>query len=342
MVRSRWAAWLLSASFSITHIFSANSQLDYESRTWDAGVRCTGSRAWYQNDRNLFLASCAVSLAVEILRNQWRDNPSLPQSKETLNVAPSVANKPVPAKPIVSYCEKLTIQSKDQIPLPPDMQQCTQYEVHQLKSPFQIGPSCGWYMVFNAKAIEEIVEHEEPFTADHIQKKVCNHFVPLVRGQEGLLKKLIGVVAILNALTPEQIYHLAHYLQVKNYYFLETDENKNRALVTADKKPEFLKEPGVHSVQYGSVSFYEVPYLSSVLRTVKNDMAPVSHMLLSVPFTLENRHAVLVTLIKRGNKKPLLLYLDSNNSSLLYSSIYPELKMQSATVKKCIQTLDAV
>jgi hypothetical protein len=66
----------------------------------------------------------------------------------------------------------------------------------------------------------------------------------------------------------------------------------------------------------GYDSKYLVPDVPMLLRSIKQNPAPVVHILLTVPSSKDIVHAVLLTIIKRGDNKPLLLYLNSNGNSL--------------------------
>jgi len=242
-----------------------------------------------------------------------------------------------------NYFEQLMVNRSDYkwfSSLPTDLRN---YEFCHMNSIKQQKKACAWYAAFNAKALQEIVKERKQLTAANIREYIAKQLVPHVQQNEDSFKKLLGVGTVLEGLDIYQIPTLVDHLGIKNYYDIciypwqEGDE----ILVSSDNDCSFLSDERVKFVSLeGYNTKYILPDISLLHRSIKENPAPVVHILLTVPSSTarvtrataqeddkeddeEDKaiknvivHAVLVTIIKRGDKKPLLVYLNSNGNSL--------------------------
>lgn len=215
------------------------------------------------------------------------------------------------------YFEQLTVDSRDCSAAPAQLSNLRNYEFWHMNSVEQIGPSCAWYMAFNARAIQGITQQQLPLTAANIREYITRQLLPLVEQNREFFKKLLGIDKVLGGMKFYQTPKLIAHLGIKNYYDVFLREKTYDAFVSADHHFSVLNHEKVSVVPIeGYDSKYLVPDVPMLLRSIKQNPAPVVHILLTVPSSKDIVHAVLLTIIKRGDNKPLLLYLNSNGNSL--------------------------
>lgn len=215
------------------------------------------------------------------------------------------------------YFEQLTVDSRDCSTAPAQLSNLRNYEFWHMNSVEQVGPSCAWYMAFNACAIQGIIQQQQPLTAAHISEYVTKQLLPSVEHNKEFFKNLLGIDTVLRGMKFYQTPKLVAHLGVKNYYDIYLREKSDDAFVSADHHFSALNHEQISLVPIqGYDSKYFVQDLPMLLRAIKQNPNPVVHILLTVPSSKDIVHAVLLTIIKRGDKKPLLVYMNSNGNSL--------------------------
>jgi hypothetical protein len=198
----------------------------------------------------------------------------------------------------------------------------------------------------SAKAIEMLVQEGYPITEENIRLQVNKLLIPLIKSKAGNLKKVMGVMKILDGLRIDQAYRFAHHLNLKNFYLVDFIDYyltnigfvlTPHAITSRYLEPiEYLMGPGGTCLEmYDCYSFYNMDH---ILEEVKKNPAPVVSMVAVVPVTWGNwgmeAHAVLFTVVKRPNQKPLIVYLDSNNLPINAGNPYAH------GVKRFVQLMD--
>lgn len=246
-----------------------------------------------------------------------------------------------------NYCNQLKLTQHDCLSLPLALRDLKNYAFCSLPSELQKGPSCGWYQIFNAKAIQTLVQRQEPFTAAAIRSYVVNQLIPFVKDNADVFKAQFNADTF-KGLTWKEKRQLASYIGVTNHYDVAMDmieeTKEDIVFVSKDRFPELAYQIAVPDL---GKNLYLVPNdnIPLFLKIIKEKPEPIVHILLSVPTDLEHtKHAVLLTIIKRENQKPLLLYLNSTNAALDLSSVVrwaaPGAHISNQYIIKFIQALD--
>jgi len=255
------------------------------------------------------------------------------------------------SSPDNNYFNQLKIGRHDRLSLPPSLHDLKNYELCHLPSLVQEGPSsawyipsilqeassCAWYMSLNAKAIQTIVQRQEPLTAAAIGRYLVNQLIPFVRQNDNFFKNQLGL-QILMGVNPFKITKLFSHFGLTNYYNVVILARKNNDIfwVSQDNLLELGNHAWAEPVPCNNETFFIVNDLHALLRIIKQKPEPISHILLSVPSSGNVLHAVLLTIIKRGDQKPLILYLNSNGTSLNLSFVERLIDSTGATENKYI------
>jgi len=190
-----------------------------------------------------------------------------------------------------------------ELELPKDMQELRDYELRQLTSTVQEGPSCGWYATLNAFAIQELYKQNLPLTDENIQAHVEQVGLPCIRQHEKEITQAIKS-PFFEGLSIEEQDYLARFLGLTNYYLV---------VINLDESFWCFYEG-----QWCTYTLFE-----ELLKEIKMNKMPVVHILLSIPSKRAwwypygvIYHAVSLSRVKRRAPKPYLLYMDSNNFPL--------------------------
>ncbi len=304
--------------------------------------RFLNRKSWYQKDHYQLLMALALTGGFSFLRSRFQSKVQKPFTP----MGPLSSPKPKTKTPTVpkqvnekAYRENLTVPKWDKFPIPADLK-LKQYDLFHMRSPYQIGPSCGWFQIFNAKALQDIIEKELPLTAYNVHRMVLKTLVPYARKNEQSLRKLLGVVKILSGTTMEYTHLLAKHFGIKNFYSVRLRTDGSIEASSEKQHSIYAKAPS-YPIDNDQSCIYNFADCKELLKIVKADPFPIKHILLSVRWG-KFCHAVLITIVNRGKKKPLILYLDSNNSLLSGKNCEPDMKMESMLIKKCIAMLDGV
>jgi len=198
--------------------------------------------------------------------------------------------------------------------LPDYLRSLKHVEVCPIYSCTQMGDSCGWYVLFNACAIQELLKNGDPIVADPIGLWVRQKLIPQVYNQEQDLLKRLEVPHIFGWLKASHIEKLATYFNLCNYHQIEVSREIGmpafcyRGCPDANIEPFLEKRPG---------PYREITRIGDMLKQIVGRDNAVQHILFSVPIGSQHDeyHVVLISIIKRANNKPLIIYMDSNNRS---------------------------
>jgi len=138
-----------------------------------------------------------------------------------------------------------------------------------------------------------------------------------------------------------KIYHmqtLASLLEIHNYYDLCFQKKAEGFFVSTDCSCPLLIEtievPNVFAPKY------TVSDVKKLLRCIKNNSAPLIHIFLTVPSKDNTSHAVLLTIRKRPDKKPLLMLFNSNGRELNLEQNDKQAITEAKHIIKFIKSLD--
>ncbi len=180
-------------------------------------------------------------------------------------------------------------------------------EVKHLRSYTQRGGACAWYAILNAYAIQELVEKNRKITANAIERIVLSTIAYIVENQISI-ERLMGIPYLFEGINAEQRFGLAEYIGLQNYYDLRVDEEgiffwNAKKTVIGDKA-------------FDQKGYYCLFDLKKTLKTFASQKAVVKHFITSTASSIDGQHAVLISLINRPGKKPMIIYMDSNNTPL--------------------------
>ncbi len=215
------------------------------------------------------------------------------------------------------------IDSKSLITIPRELQRLKSMDLYHIRSPYQIGPSCGWYSIGNAYALSECLQKRKKFSYYDIQRLVDSSYLQRIKKQEQELSVMVHSHHILEGLFSHEKYFIAHRFGIMEHAYIID--------VTSD---EMLWVHGVAQSACSSITFKK---LKRMMMTHRNGHV---HILLGIPASIDTNHAVLLTLVKPEKNKLILMYMDSNNEllSVDYTSegwVYPQ------HVRSFIKALDA-
>lgn len=186
-------------------------------------------------------------------------------------------------------------------------------EVKHIRSYAQRGGTCGWYAVLNACAIQELVEKNKEITADAIEEIVLRLITYIVVHQDAIAT-LIGRADLFYGLDIQQKNCLAEYFRLRNFYTLIV-EGSYVYLWSAKK----------HVI--GNITFDPEDHrffsIKEIMTQLMQEKGVVKHFMLSSSASAydDDYHAVLISYIKCPGKRPLIIYMDSNNVSLSQCSL---------------------
>jgi len=189
-------------------------------------------------------------------------------------------------------------------------------EAYHIYSSVQKPKACAWYALFNARAIQQLLEQGYTVTESAIsaiQQCVEDVLVPSIESRAEDVLQRLELPVLFNGIKIKQIESLATYLSLSNYHLIVIDQGLNVPVIyysnrqDEDLEPFLDQCPGPYRV---------VAYMAGLLRGITQKGGPVQHIILNVPANLgESFHSVLISIFKRTNEKPLLVYMDSNNST---------------------------
>lgn len=199
-----------------------------------------------------------------------------------------------------SYMGYFELAQGDCEPIPAGLS-LKNYELVQAKSMLQKGPTCAWYTIMNAKALQEIVVAREQFSSNAIKQYLKTYVLPSIAQSDLSIQEMLGC-EIFEPFPWQKASQLAHFLAIKNFY-------------AACIEPTLSGQP---------LDYYFVAHASqkvthsNFIRKIKRDDSLVVPILLSVPWSGDgnSRHAILLAIIKRPFKKPLMVLLNSNGLQL--------------------------
>lgn len=184
----------------------------------------------------------------------------------------------------------------------------------------QQGPSCGWYAIFNAKAIQDDFKAHHEVDPQRVLNQVTNTIVPDIYRQQDAVLSSIYAEQFMQGLLVGNMYLLAKYLGVNNCYFIFKKENALYLFA-----PQGIK--GLQGLSHTDVLdqvCYRIADFQHLARSIKESGVSLVHYVFVIkaerPFEdgIE-RHAVLLSVVYPEMAKPYAYYLDSNNQSLLAS-----------------------
>ena len=206
---------------------------------------------------------------------------------------------------------------EDTVSLPSVLNNLKNYKVKHIKSKQQQEGSCGWHAVFNAVAIQELLTKKQKLHAQDIEKIAWDMLAAVEHTD--IKKKELDVKNILGSLFLSEEDKIATKLGLNNYYLISFKGDDLFTCMAGQKSGELEKQCLFYGKQDDGYYCYTMPMksLQNVIKYNKIDTVDVAHILLSTPCDMTNSgHGVLLSIIKWPNKKPLIIYMDSNNRKL--------------------------
>ena len=187
-------------------------------------------------------------------------------------------------------------------------------EAYHIRSSVRKGGACGWYALFNARAIQELLEKGHTVEESAIKQYVEDILVPWIESREGELLQRIERPVLFDGIKTKQMEILAMYLGLSNYHLINIYRQLDIPPMYYSSRQDKELEP---FLELRPDFFRVVVNMAGLLRGIMQKGAAVQHIILNVPSSLdEEYHSVLISVIKRTNEKPFLFYMDSNNRTL--------------------------
>lgn len=221
--------------------------------------------------------------------------------------------------------------------LPAAFKECKQFEIQYIPSRHQGKDECGWFAVMNAVAIQQLVRDGKPITSRAIKKIVSKKLIPLIKKNKKHVVSLVQEPNLWGGIKLRGMERLRNFLGLESAYAVMIPDVGHLPILYNER---VLNENQLDCIRSFSGDpsccyiFLWDKFLSSIIQSPE----PVVHFLISAPCNDSDRHAVVISIVKRPKKKPLLIYMDSNNfpfhrCSLQY--VVPYISM------KLIQQLDS-
>lgn len=218
---------------------------------------------------------------------------------------------------IVRMCHR--IASREHLPLilPESLKNLKQYEFLHMLSEQQQGPYCGWFSILNAYAIDTMVRNDADLCSATVQRHVAKEWASIQANAEKVLAR-VESSSFEQGLDEYELSRLAQMYNLDNVHMITLYIDK-LTYYSGNLLPQKYR----HMCPKTEDNRYVIDFvvLADFLQHSPN---PVDHVILIVPGATV-LHAVLVSHIKRDGKKPLLVYMDSNNWPFECGCIdYPE------------------
>jgi hypothetical protein len=203
-------------------------------------------------------------------------------------------------------------QSSDTIPLPLFLQNLDHIEVVHYRVPQQIGPTCGWYALANALTMQQLIQSGAEITMRSIGKTFDKVWRQEIMANRTKLLKLTSH-DYMTGLSCTEIGTLVSAVGLANCFTID---------LLAGSTWFYSKD---HSLEHDylwksqDVGCYFMINMEAFLADMvfKKNYPYVTFMFAhDCDATNNGGHVVTVTMITRKGKKPLVIYLDSNNAPL--------------------------
>lgn len=187
-------------------------------------------------------------------------------------------------------------------------------EAYHIRSSVRKGGACGWYALFNARAIQELLEKGHTVEESAIKQYVEDILVPWIESRKGELLQRIERPVLFDGIKTKQMEILAMYLGLSNYHLINIYRQLDIPPMYYSSRQDKELEP---FLELRPDLFRVVVNGAGLLRVIMQKGAAVQHFILGVPANLSGGyHSVLISVFKRTNEKPLLFYMDSSNRTL--------------------------
>ncbi len=195
--------------------------------------------------------------------------------------------------------------------LPQVLRDVEHFDVRYMQSTKQTKKGCAWYAVLNARAIQELVHDNKAVTSRSIARVVCRKLIPFIKNNKKHVLKSVGVSSLWDGLTICEMGGLVHALGPEVVYNMRLPSIGGLPCLNYTGT---LSDPSSLGLAESGESLYSIFDLSRFLSVVMCNDVPVKQFLLGMPSSLNACHEVLISIIQRPDKKPLLIYMDSNNT----------------------------
>ena len=203
-------------------------------------------------------------------------------------------------------CEKSP--SYNSFDLPQDLHKIKSFELKHLRSSQQVGDSCVLYSILNARSLQDVVQERKKIDAKTIEYGVQHVWIPYF--QENIVPHLPKDFNVYNGLNRHEMHEIIKKIKLANYNIVEVTENGSIYISNKRVKNHVWHIEGTND--YEIINFEK--FIEELLQ-----QGEYINIILTVPSDIHGlRHAVLLSIIKRKNQVPLVIYLDSNNYQLSY------------------------
>ncbi len=191
----------------------------------------------------------------------------------------------------------------------------THYEFCQITSVKQEGGSCGWFASLNAYAIEQLLNQDKTLNFSNMSSIVSRKWREIKECENEWLRAC-GCRSLYSGVTTDEHNKIIKKLGIKHIYHFYVSVGQ----IICEVNKSLPRSEGTYiekiKTKSSSIIYVVDPLeISSFLEIIRNDTKKLIHLFISTPGK-ESGHVVLLTIYKQPGKKPLLIYLDSNNSSM--------------------------
>ncbi len=198
------------------------------------------------------------------------------------------------------------------LPFPELLKNLKNFEFACLPVLSQKKDSCGWHAVINARGVQQAEERglfQKEWSCSAVKAvmdAVRTKWLLHINKNAQLVRDTFGISNLFEGIYAQEQEKLAHLIGLKNCYYFH---------IEAGEIGYFSKEP--YKNYKSSNNYYKIDDLLEMCQLIKRGSASVKNIILSVPSSYSDNHAVTLSIVIRKEEKPLLVYADSNNIPLV-------------------------
>ncbi|TET33891.1 hypothetical protein E3J61_03550 [Candidatus Dependentiae bacterium] len=210
--------------------------------------------------------------------------------------------------------------------LPGALRDVQHFDVCYVRSVRQEADACAWYAILNAYAIQELCYGGKRITSWSVSRQMRGKLIPRIKKNKEFILQSLGVSSLWGGLQSGHKDELITFLGLYDVYNIRVSPPGELATTyCSDEKDAVIagafKRRGLS--RWENSFLYVITCMPIVLDEFLRKEGDSKHIILSMPSGTKSSdyHAVLLSIIKRSGRKPLLIYMDSNNVSFNGCSI---------------------